>query len=161
VPVSDGRWSTQTIPREVPPALAGFLCSFFEGRLRDHLLLRCPGGAGKTYVLAHRANRLARLGQKVLFVQPTKHLITKTIEGELQPLNPNYPVRAIHGDTVDGVVAEVVARRQRPRRRIGCLQGRAERLHGEHRGHSHGGSRRARRDRLISPTSVQTNESLG
>src|SRR5215203_3479853 len=106
--------STQTFPREVPPALAGFLCSFFEGRYVTIYYFDALAGAGKTYVLAHRANRLARLGQKVLFVQPTKHLITKTIEGELQPLNPNYPVRAIHSDTVDGVVAEIVAHFEDP-----------------------------------------------
>lgn len=67
-------------------------------------------GAGKTYALAQYANRLARYGHKVLFVQPTKHLIDKTIEQELQPLNPVYPVRAIHGDTdvETTVVGEVV-----------------------------------------------------
>lgn len=68
-------------------------------------------GAGKTRALAHEADRLARRGYKVLFVQPTKHLITRTIADELQPLAPTYPIRAIHGDAplaTDTVVAEAV-----------------------------------------------------
>lgn len=67
-------------------------------------------GAGKTRALARHADRIARRGQKVLFVQPTKHLVDKTIEDELQPLNPPYACRAVHGDAdLDGsVVAEIV-----------------------------------------------------
>jgi hypothetical protein len=47
----------------------------------------------------------------VLFVQPTKHLIQKTITDELQPLEPAYPVRAIHGDTdleTNSVIGDIV-----------------------------------------------------
>lgn len=66
-------------------------------------------GAGKTHALALYADRLACRGQKVLFIQPTKHLITKTIEGELQPLDPAYPIRPIHGDTDTAVIQEIVA----------------------------------------------------
>lgn len=66
-------------------------------------------GAGKTRALALEADRLARRGRKVLFIQPTKHLITKTIEGELQPLDPAYPIRPIHGDTDTAVIQEIVA----------------------------------------------------
>ncbi len=68
-------------------------------------------GAGKTRALAREADRLARFGFKVLFVQPTKHLIDKTIEDELLPLDPPYPCRAIHGDAdLEGasVVGEIV-----------------------------------------------------
>jgi superfamily II DNA or RNA helicase len=67
-------------------------------------------GAGKTRALARRADRLAQRGQKVLFIQPTKHLITKTIEDELLPLDPSYAIRAIHGDTdPNRVIGEIVA----------------------------------------------------
>jgi superfamily II DNA or RNA helicase len=45
-------------------------------------------GSGKTRALARYADRLARRGHKVLFVQPTKHLIEKTIADELRPLAP-------------------------------------------------------------------------
>ena len=67
-------------------------------------------GAGKTRALARRADHLARRGRKVLVVQPTKHLIDKTIEDELQPLDPAYPVRAIHGGTEsEHVIGEIIA----------------------------------------------------
>ena len=69
-------------------------------------------GAGKTRALARHADRLARLGHKVLFVQPTKHLIAKTIADELRPLDPFYAVRPIHGGCVSNsksVIAEIVA----------------------------------------------------
>ncbi len=73
--------------------------------------LNTPAGSGKTRACARYADRLARDGQKVLFVQPTKDLITKTIAEELQPLAPTYPVREIHSDTClkASVVAEAVA----------------------------------------------------
>lgn len=69
-------------------------------------------GAGKTRALAHHADRLARHGTKVLFVQPTKHLISKTITEELHRLDPAYPIRAIHGDSIletSSVVGDIVA----------------------------------------------------
>lgn len=68
-------------------------------------------GAGKTRALARHADRCARRGFKVLIVQPTRHLIDKTLADELLPLDPPYPCRAIHGDTVIGptsVVGEIV-----------------------------------------------------
>ena len=68
-------------------------------------------GAGKTRALARYADRIAQRGSKVLFVQPTKHLIDKTIADELEPLDPPYPCRAIHGDVTPNdtsVVAEIV-----------------------------------------------------
>ena len=67
-------------------------------------------GAGKTRALGRYADRLARYSQKVLFVQPTKLLIDKTIEHELKPLDPGYAVRAIHGDAVQdqSVIAAIV-----------------------------------------------------
>lgn len=74
--------------------------------------LNAPAGSGKTRACARYADRLARRGHKVLFVQPTKHLITKTISDELEPLAPSYPVTALHGGTVApkaSVTAAVVA----------------------------------------------------
>jgi hypothetical protein len=68
-------------------------------------------GAGKTRALALYADRLARHGQKVLFVQPTIHLIEKTIQDELLKLDPPYSLRPIHGDadlTTNSVVADIV-----------------------------------------------------
>ena len=68
-------------------------------------------GSGKTRALARYADRIARRGHKVLVVQPTKHLIEKTIAEELQPLDPSYPIRAIHSDTAletNSVVGDIV-----------------------------------------------------
>lgn len=68
-------------------------------------------GAGKTHALVRHADWLARSGRKVLFVQPTKFLIDKTVEEEVLPLAPDYPVKAIHGDTdltSKSVVTEIV-----------------------------------------------------
>ena len=42
-------------------------------------------------------------------IQPTKMLITKTIADELDPLDPEYPVEAIHGGTSGGVVRDLMA----------------------------------------------------
>ena len=56
-------------------------------------------GAGKTHALVKYADELARKDEKVLFVQPSKLLITNTIKDEVDRLNPFYPVKAIHGDT--------------------------------------------------------------
>ncbi len=81
--------------------------------------LDAPAGSGKTRACAHHADRLARRGHKVLFVQPTKHLITKTITDELQPLAPAYPVTALHGGTVAAtasVTAAIVAHFQNAER---------------------------------------------
>lgn len=69
-------------------------------------------GAGKTRALARYADRLARHGDKVLFIQPTKHLIDKTIQDELLPLDAPYPIKPIHGDTdleTNSVVRDLVA----------------------------------------------------
>jgi hypothetical protein len=72
-------------------------------------------GAGKTRALAQTAHRLARDGDKVLFVQPSKLLIDNTVRDEIIPLKQTwlsnqqgYPVRPIHGDTADKVVTEIV-----------------------------------------------------
>lgn len=69
-------------------------------------------GAGKTRALARYADRLARQGFKALIVQPTMHLIDKTLTDELLSLDPSYPCSAIHRGTVFGgasVVGAIVA----------------------------------------------------
>lgn len=65
-------------------------------------------GAGKTRALAHYAHKLARAGEKVLFVQPSKLLIDKTLSDEILPLEPRYRVRAIHGGVSSDVVRSIV-----------------------------------------------------
>jgi len=74
--------------------------------------LDAPAGSGKTRACARHADRLARLDYKVLFVQPTRHLITKTIADEVLPLVPSYPMTALHGGTVAptaGVIKAIVS----------------------------------------------------
>jgi hypothetical protein len=92
----------QSYPREVPPPLAGFLLLFYFRIVAVMFIrtLNAPAGSGKTRACARQADKLARLGHKVLFVQPTKHLITKTIADELQPLAPPYPVTPLHSGTI-------------------------------------------------------------
>lgn len=46
-----------------------------------------PSGSGKTYQLVKSACQLANGGETVLFLQPTKELIDKTIEGQLASLS--------------------------------------------------------------------------
>ena len=58
-------------------------------------------GAGKTHAAVLQADRLARMGEKVLLVQPTKILLDETLEHEINPLNPLYTVSIIHGETVE------------------------------------------------------------
>lgn len=72
-------------------------------------------GAGKTRALAHEAHRLASRGRKLLFTQPTKLLIDKTITDEFGPLMAKYPIRAIHGDTEPSVISKIVAHIQQSR----------------------------------------------
>jgi hypothetical protein len=67
--------------------------------------LNALAGAGKTRALARYADRLARRGHKVLFVQPTKRLIDNTVNDELIPLFPNYNYQRLYGD---GVVKKIV-----------------------------------------------------
>ncbi|TXM64002.1 hypothetical protein FV222_20395 [Methylobacterium sp. WL103] len=78
-------------------------------------ILDALAGSGKTRALARYSHYLAGISHKVLFVQPTKHLITKTIADELRPLDPAYPVRAIHGDShvSKSVIADIVAHFQK------------------------------------------------
>ncbi len=69
-----------------------------------------PAGSGKTHVLVEHAHRLAEQGQKILFVQPSRELITRTMSETLEPLGGRYAYRAIHGDTDGGTVVAGVVR---------------------------------------------------
>ena len=60
-----------------------------------------PCGSAKTYVAMRHAHRLARLGKKVLFVQPSIFLINQTLT-DLASLTPEVTFRAIHGETSRG-----------------------------------------------------------
>ena len=64
-----------------------------------------PPGSGKTYQIIKRACEWAKLGRRVIILQPTKELIEKTVQGELlrRPDAPTYKI--FHGDTVSGSVA--------------------------------------------------------
>ncbi len=67
-----------------------------------------PAGAGKTRALSRYADFLAKMGKKVLIVQPTKVLIDNTNDHEIKPLDPDYPVTRFHGDVSDRVIVEIM-----------------------------------------------------
>jgi hypothetical protein len=54
-----------------------------------------------------RAHRLALLGKKVLFVQPSIFLINQTL-ADLASLTPEVRFRAIHGENSDRVIANII-----------------------------------------------------
>jgi hypothetical protein len=56
-----------------------------------------PCGSGKTRQLIESASRLANKGANVLFLQPTKELIDKTIEQELQRRSDSPPYQKFYG----------------------------------------------------------------
>jgi hypothetical protein len=64
-------------------------------------------GSSKTYRAVRHAHRLARLGKKVLFVQPSIFLISETLK-DIASITPEVRVRAIHGETSDRVIADIV-----------------------------------------------------
>ena len=67
-----------------------------------------PCGAGKTHLIIKRACELARSGERVLVLQPTKELIERTVRDELlaKPKPPRNHV--FHSDVVDGPVASAI-----------------------------------------------------
>ena len=66
-----------------------------------------PCGSAKTYAAIRHAHRLARLGKKVLFVQPSIFLIDQTL-ADLAKLTPDIRIRAIHGETSERVIADII-----------------------------------------------------
>jgi hypothetical protein len=69
---------------------------------------QAPCGAGKTWGIIRRACELARAGERVLILQPTKELIERTVREELlaQPQPPRHYV--FHSDVVGGPVASAI-----------------------------------------------------
>lgn len=63
-------------------------------------------GSGKTHQIVNRACKIAKAGNNVLIVQPTKQLIDRTVEAELinRPNPPRYEV--FHGDKFPGAVTK-------------------------------------------------------
>jgi hypothetical protein len=65
-----------------------------------------PCGSGKTHQIINRACDLVRNHNRVLILQPTRDLIDRTVNEELQALVDPPPVRAFHGGTI-GKAAKV------------------------------------------------------
>ena len=65
-------------------------------------------GAGKTRALARYAIQLARAGERVLFVQPSKQLIDATIRDEFRSDRGGFELRAIHGGNTRDVVQSII-----------------------------------------------------
>jgi hypothetical protein len=66
-----------------------------------------PCGSAKTYAAVRYVHRLARLGKKVLIVQPSIFLINQTLT-DLASLTPDVRFRAIHGENSDRVIADII-----------------------------------------------------
>jgi hypothetical protein len=64
-----------------------------------------PCGSGKTYQLIRAACRIANRGEIVLFVQPTKELIDKTITEQLLPRSNAPPHQTFYGSSTGNSVA--------------------------------------------------------
>jgi len=64
-----------------------------------------PCGSGKTYQIVKRACEWAKLGRRVIILQPTKELIEKTVQEELLRRPDAPPYKVFHGGTVPGSVA--------------------------------------------------------
>jgi hypothetical protein len=69
-----------------------------------------PCGAGKTNQIIKRACGLARAGERVLVLQPTKELIERTIRDELLTLSQPPRHHVFHGDVVKGAVASAITK---------------------------------------------------
>jgi hypothetical protein len=66
-----------------------------------------PCGSAKTHVAVRHAHSLARLGKKILLVQPSIFLINQTL-ADLAGLTPEVRFHAIHGETSIRVIADIV-----------------------------------------------------
>jgi hypothetical protein len=66
-----------------------------------------PCGSAKTHAAVRHAHRLARLGKKILICQPSIFLINQTL-ADLASLTPEVRFRAIHGETSDRVIGDII-----------------------------------------------------
>ena len=67
-----------------------------------------PCGSAKTFAAIRHAHRLAQMGKKVLFVQPSIFLINETLKDFANLMPQDVRHRAIHGETSNRVIADVV-----------------------------------------------------
>ena len=58
-----------------------------------------PAGGGKTHSLNHEAVKLAKIGEKVCFTQPSKALLAQT-EADILKIDPTIKVTRIDGGTI-------------------------------------------------------------
>jgi len=68
-----------------------------------------PCGSGKTYQLIETAFRIANQGEIVLFLQPTKELIDKTIADQL-PRSSRPPHQTFYGSSIGNSVARRITK---------------------------------------------------
>ena len=92
-------------PARCPPALAGFSVNWSVDLILNYVDGLC--GSAKTSKAARHAHRIALLGKKVLFVQPSIHLIKQTVD-DLAKLTPDVRFRAIHGENSNRVIADII-----------------------------------------------------
>lgn len=65
-------------------------------------------GAGKTRTLSRYAIRLAKAGELVLFVQPSRQLIDATVRDEFGADQRGFSIRGIHGGNCTDVVQTII-----------------------------------------------------
>jgi hypothetical protein len=61
-----------------------------------------PCSAGKTHAIINQACKLADQGKRVLVVQPTKHLIDRTVDTELRTRSNPPPFKVLYGSSILG-----------------------------------------------------------
>jgi hypothetical protein len=95
----------------VNPQGAASPCGFFFQtgvfNLTTYFYVNGRCGSAKTHNAIRYAHQIARLGKKVLIVQPSIFLITETMK-DLASLVPQVRCRAIHGETSDKVIADII-----------------------------------------------------
>src|SRR3978361_207262 len=90
-------------PARWPPALAGFhILECFI--VTTFYYVDAPCGSGKTSA----GIPLRQMGRKILFVQPSIDLINQTV-GDLASLTDGVRYRAIHGDSSNAEIADILA----------------------------------------------------
>ncbi|MCR4524128.1 DEAD/DEAH box helicase family protein [Bosea sp. 47.2.35] len=71
------------------------------------ILHDAPAGSGKTRSLCQIAAKMANKGEAIIFVQPTKELISKTIE-KFPKLENGAEIRRIDSDVIKSTVASIM-----------------------------------------------------